>query len=48
MEKELIFYESSLGKIPFQKWLSKIKDVRAQVKIETRLTRQKLNVRILN
>src|SRR3990167_9584124 len=39
MEKELIFYESALGKIPFQKWLSKIRDVRAQAKIEARLTR---------
>lgn len=39
MDKELVFYESSTGKIPFQKWLSNLKDLRAQVKIETRLNR---------
>lgn len=39
MTKELIFYESPTGAIPFKKWLSKIKDVRAQVKIEKRLDR---------
>lgn len=39
MEKELVFYELSRRKMPFQKWLSKIKDIRAQAKIEARLTR---------
>jgi len=39
MEKELVFYESSTGKLPFEKWLSKVNDLRAQVKIETRLNR---------
>ena len=39
MEKELVFYESSTGKLPFRKWLSKVGDLRAQVKIETRLDR---------
>lgn len=39
MEKELIFYEMPTGKIPFQKWLSGIRDKRAQIKIEVRLNR---------
>lgn len=39
MEKELIFYESPKGKLPFEKWLSKVSDLRAQVKIETQLNR---------
>lgn len=39
MEKELIFYESSTGKIPFEKWLSKVGDLRAQAKIQVRLDR---------
>lgn len=39
MEKELIFYESPKGKLPFEKWLSKVNDLRAQVKVETRLNR---------
>lgn len=39
MEKELVFYESPIGKVPFERWLSKIGDLRAQVKIETRLNR---------
>ncbi|EKD44887.1 MAG: addiction module killer protein [uncultured bacterium] len=39
MEKELIFYETPTGKVPFQKWLSGIRDKRAQVKIEVRLNR---------
>ena|SRR3990167_11436502 len=39
MDKELVFYESPKGKLPFKKWISKLKDLRAQVKIETRLDR---------
>lgn len=39
MEKELIFYESSTGKIPFEKWFSKVSDLRAQAKIQVRLDR---------
>lgn len=39
MEKELIFYESSIGKIPFKKWLSKVRDLRTQAKIQVRLDR---------
>lgn len=39
MNKELIFYESLAGKIPFQKWLSKVSDLRAQAKIQVRLDR---------
>ena len=39
MDKELVFYESPTGKIPFQKWLSNIKDLRTQTKVEIRLNR---------
>ena len=39
MEKELIFYEAPTGKIPFEEWLSKVGDIRAQAKIQVRLNR---------
>lgn len=39
MENELIFYESKAGRIPFRKWLDRVRDLRAQAKIQTRLNR---------
>ena len=39
MVKELFFYKSSTGKVPFEEWLDKVSDLRARVKIEQRLDR---------
>ena len=39
MEKELIIYETETGKVPFEQWLSKLKDHRAKAKIQVRLDR---------
>ena len=39
MLKELIFYQTERGAVPFQKWLSSLKDLKGVTKIKTRLNR---------
>ena len=37
MQRELVFYETPRGQVPLQKWLQKIKDMKASARIQKRL-----------
>ena len=39
VEKEVLFYETSTGKIPFEAWLEHLKDRKARAIIQARLDR---------
>jgi putative addiction module killer protein len=42
MEKEIVFYRTKLGREPFKRWISKLKDLRGAAKIQTRINRLSL------
>ena len=37
MQKELVFFETKTGKVPLQRWLKKLRDDKASMRIQKRL-----------
>lgn len=42
MKKDVVFYETKVGKVPLQRWLSKLRDHKAAARIQKRIRNMQL------